>query len=493
MKANKRILALAVALLLALPLTGCLVAKDEPNENPTASDTAVPANDAQTNEPAGEPAANGFDSDAVAIELGDFKITAGEIANVFDQYIGLFSYSGSVGPDEVSQCIDMSVDYVLRYYVPMWKANELGVTLTEADEAEIEAAARADVEEEREGLICQFAYYYGITDFFPETSSELSEEELSAVLDAIQSELDGAFYEGFTFDEYLEQQLESYRKDHRSDRLSALLEAQAEQDLAVDAEAIDAWYADTLEKQRTGFDEVPSEYRNVAEDFASGESATPVLYVPAGFARIRVLTFVPDGDPDAQIDLNAASMKQLEAEYGALALNGADEARQAAIQSEYAALLEQNRALEEAYYAGVKSNVDAAVEALNGGTSFEDAMDRFNSHAEGESGLDERLVYVGGPDTRYGDLAAEAAKLKPGEVSKPVTVDGVYYIIQMVGPVPEGVVDRASIADAVNTAAAEASRADAWEALFDSWVTEARDVAVFHPETYESVGDFYLY
>ena len=491
MKNTKRILALLTALLLTLSLAGCLTPKDESEETPApdaASDAPTAVPDAPTDAPSGE-----FDSDAVAIELGSFRITAGEISNVFDQYMGMFSYAGTVDEEMVSQCIDMSVDYVLRYYVPLWKADELGVTLSEAEEAEIDAAARADVEAEREDLLCQFAYYYGITESFPESSAEFSDEEMEAVMDAINGELAEAFYDGFTFDQYLEQQLESYRKDRRVDKITEILRKQSETGAAADPEAIDTWYQQTLEIQRFEFNESPDEYRYAVDAFTYGESKTPVLYVPAGFARIQVLVFVPDGDPDAQIDLNLAAMKQLESEFGALALKGEDEARQAEIKTEYAALSEENRTLEEAYYAGVKADVDAADAALKGGMSFEDAMDAYNSHAEGESGLDERLIYVDGADTRYGDLAVEAAKLKPGKISEPIAIDGAYYIIRMVGPVQEGNVDRASIEESITAAALADTADDAWEALFDSWVTEAREIAVFHPETYEHIGDFYLY
>ena len=151
MKATKRILALLTAALLALSLTGCLVSKDEAGtDDPAAANTTDAANapDAATDKPSGNAGDSSFDREAVAIELGDVQIKAGEISDVFDQYIGLFGYSGTVDGETVSQCLDMTLDYTLRYYLPLWKANELGVTLTEADEAEIEAIARAEVDEE---------------------------------------------------------------------------------------------------------------------------------------------------------------------------------------------------------------------------------------------------------------------------------------------------------------------------------------------------------
>ncbi|MBR0508168.1 MAG: peptidyl-prolyl cis-trans isomerase [Clostridia bacterium] len=492
MNAYKRILALIAAFLLALSLTGCLTPKDESKETP-APDAPTAAPDAPTDAPSGNSIDANIDRDAVAIELGDVIITAGEISDVFDQYIGLFSYSGSVDQETVAQCLDMSVEYVLQYYVPVWKAKELGITLTEEEEAEIETIAAAEVAEEREGLICQFAYYYGITDDFPESEAALTEEELSAVMDAISAELAEVFYPGYTFEEYLDSQYESYRNGARVDLLTERVKQQAEQNLTLDDETVDAWYAKTLETQQALFDATPSEYRYAVDAFDSGESLTPLLYTPAGFARIQVLEFIPDSDPDVQIDLNKAEMERLEAEYGALAMKGEDEARQAEIKAEYDALLEENRKLEEAYYASIISDVEAANAALKGGMSFEDAMDTYNRHEEGESGLDERLIYVGGADARYGDLAAEAAKLNAGEVSEPVSIDGAYYIIRMIGTLPAGVTDRASIETDIRAAADAASREDAWDALFDSWLAEAKDVAVFHPETYEHAGDIYLY
>lgn len=491
MKSYQRILALMTAALLALSLTGCLVAtKDAETDGSNATE---PVSGAATDAPSVNPNASAFDREAVAVELGDLQIKAGEIADVFDQYIGLFSYSGSVGEAQIEQCLDMSLDYILQYYLPMWKAKELGIELSEADEAEIDALAREQVAEERDAVICQFAYYYGITETYPEDPSALTEEETAAVMAAINEELAGVFYEGFTFEQYLDQQLETYRTGARIDRLTQVLKERTLTDDAVDAETVDAWYAETLEKQRETFTELPSEYRTAAENYADGDSYVPVLYVPEGFARIQVLEFYPDGDPDENIERNAAEMTRLEAEYGALVLKGENEERQQEIAARYAELQKENKMLEDAFYAGVIDSVNAADKAVKEGASFEDLMDTYNSHAEGESGKDERLVYLAGPDTRYGDLATEAAKLNPGEISEPVVIDGAYYIIRMVERLPEGETDRASVEDAVTAAATAANRDDAWEAQFDSWLAEANEIAVFHPETYESIGDMYLY
>ena len=185
-------------------------------------------------------------------------------------------------------------------------------------------------------------------------------------------------------------------------------------------------------------------------------------------------------------------IKALEAEYGALMLNNENPDRQAEIAEEYAALKAENDALEEGYYGDIRTRIDEAYAALEGGATFEDVMKTYNGTPENESGLDERLVYVNGDDPRNGSLGDYAKDLEPGTYSKPVLVDDAYVIVKLIEVVKAGPVDRASIEEEVRIAAMAALREDAWEAQFDEWLTEAKEKAVFHRETYEMIKAYYL-
>ena len=484
MKLNKRFFALLIALLMTLSLVGCLVPKEESgSEGSAASDPEKDPAETDTNLPQ-------FDGEAIAMELGSIRVKANDLANLFDSYMSMFSYSGSVNEELVSQCLSMTEDEILRNYVPLWKAEQLGVKLTDEEELELGASAHAEVEEERDALLCQFAYYYGATDDVVDSASQLTQEQTDVALSAINEQLAEMFHEGFDFEQYLQMEQDSILEGLKIDKLSEMLKAQLDTD-ALDAEAVDAWYEKTLEAQKTKYDESPLEYYYDATGTDLDDAAT-ILYVPEGYIRVQVIELAPDGDPDEKIEANSTLMKDLEAEYGALLLNNEDPERQAEIEAQYAALKEETETLENNYYTDVRAKIDAAYAALEGGASFEDVMKTYNGSPENESGLDERLVYIKGDDPHNGSLGEYAKDLEPGQYSEPLLIDGNYVIVKLIETVKHGPVDRTSIEEEVRIAAKADLTEEAWDEQFDAWFTEAKEAAVFHRETYEMILQYYL-
>ena len=488
MKRIKRFLIILTALLLILPLAGCLV----PNEggqsaDATASSGAVAA-PGGTNSNAGT-AAETFDSDAVAIELGSIQITAGEVESMFDQYISYFSYGYSLDEETLEEFLRMSEEWLIEYYLPLWKAEQLGITLSDEEEASIAAEAEKSVAEERNELLCMFAEEYTDIEESIDDASVLTEAQLSATLDGINAELVEYYGEGFTFDDYLAMRHEDYVLSLRSDRLSEILRERVVTDSAIDQETADQWYETTLEEQKTKYEASPEEFFYDAQD---GENGMLILYAPDGYVRVQVLEFVPEGEPDEKIEANVRKMSEYEAEYGALVLNDSDPDRKAEIEAEYAALKAEQASLEEAYFGAVIKKSAEAYDALADGLSFEEAMDRYNVADETGSGKDERLVYVNGVDPRYDGIASVAKTLEPGAYSNPVLVDGVYMIVKLVEVIPGGVVDRSTIEDRILTAAANERKDTLWEVQYDAWLEEAKAAAVYHRETYEMITDLYL-
>lgn len=482
MKHTKRILAFVTAILLLLPLAGCLV----PDENEWATEAApsgaVPAPDGANSSKSD---ASAFDFNAVAIELGDIKITAGEVQTMFDQYVSMFySYGSELNAESLGEFLRMTEEWLIEYYAPLWKAEQLGIKLAEETEAKIAADAEKAVAEERNELLCMFAEEF--TDLESVTdASVLTEEQLTTVLDAIGDELREMFGEGYTFDDYLATRNQDYTLSMQLDEVTELLKERTLEDLSLDQEAVDEWYETALEAQKTKYDASPEEFYYDAQD-------TLILYAPDGFARVQVIDLIPDGEPDEKIEANRVEMAALEAEYGMLALNGSNPERAAAIEIDYAALKAETEALEDAYYGDVRKKGDEAYAALENGLSFEDAMDAYNLSEADDSHTDERVVYLAGVDTHDEEIAAIARKLEPGTYSKPTLVDGAYVIVKLIERIPAGVVDRASIEDDIRAAAARETKDGAWEAQLDAWLEEAKNAAVYHRETYEMLTDQYL-
>ena len=487
MKHTKRILALLTAILLILPLAGCLV----PNESESATEAApsgvVPAPNGANSGNASDAAA--FDADAIAIELGNIKITAGELESLFDQYVSMFSYGYGIDEESLNEFLRMAEEGLVEYYLPLWKAEQLGIALPEEEEATIAAESEQSVAEERNEILCMFAEEYTDVEEAIENAETLTSEQLSIVLDAIDAELAEMFGEGYTFDDYLAMRYDDYVLSARLERLSELLMEKAGSDSVPDQEAVDQWYETTLEDQKTRYDASPEEF---FYDAQSGLNEFLFLYAPKGYARVQVVSFIPDGEPDEKIDENAELMERLEAEYGALVLNGGDPDRKAEIEAEYAALKAEKDVLESKHFGDAIRQSAEAYDALAGGLSFEDAMERYNAAVEDDSHADERLVYLEGVDTHDEAIAEIAKTLAPGEYSKPVLADGAYVIVKLVELIPEGVVERAAIESEIRAAAEKTFRDNAWEALFDAWLEEAKESAVYHRETYESLTDLYV-
>ena len=263
MRNYQRIFAILLTLLMALSTFGCLVSDKktesavetgEPGPVAVPEPAEIPSAEPQETADAGE-----FDGEAIAIELGDIKLKAEDVANSLVQYLDMFSYYGDLDEETVAQCVSMTEEELVRYYVPLWKANELGMTLSAEKEAEIAAEADEAVEEERNALLCQFAYYYGGAAEYYEDASLLTAEEKNAAEDEINAQLAEMFYEGFLFDDYLETERENHLEEYRIDALSALLRSQTETG-ALSDEEVDAWYRETLEAQQKKYTDAPEEF-----------------------------------------------------------------------------------------------------------------------------------------------------------------------------------------------------------------------------------------
>ncbi len=492
MKHTLRILALITALLLALPLFGCLVEKDEKQDE--ASETGnVKAPDGLNTEtkPGNEP--EEFDEEAVAIELGDIRIKAGEMQDTFDQFVSMFSYSYEMDADMLGQILEMAEESVIEFYTPEWKAKTLGVTPSEEEEAELEAEAERLLNEERDEIILSFAADATGTDEPLEDVSLLTPEQLSATIDLINEQLVMYFGEEYNFDKYLAMRRDSYLSSARIDRYTEILQDDFRSDMVSDTETINAKYDAMLTAQQEQFDTDPSLFLKAMNGEKVADELSFPLYVPAGAARLEVIRVQENTEPDPEIKEAEEKMTALEAEYGALALNDKEAERRAEIETEYAALKEKVETAEAANAKAAQNRIDAAYADLNGGMTFEEAMNAYNEPDEEDSHRLSFVVLTGAEDPDSPELAAAAAALASGAYTAPIRVENTYYIVKLVETIPAGVRERTSIEEDFRTALRNSADVDqAWKERLDAWVEEAKAAAVFHRETYEMLPDLYL-
>ena len=149
------------------------------------------------------------------------------------------------------------------------------------------------------------------------------------------------FGEGYSFDDYLAMRYEDNVTLARAQALADLLKAHVAEANMPGTDEIDGWYDATLEAQKTKYEATPDEFY-----YDANTEGMLILYIPAGYIRVQVIEFDPEGEPDEAMELNSAAMRALEAEYGALLLGRDNPERRAAIEAEYGKLKEENEQLE---------------------------------------------------------------------------------------------------------------------------------------------------
>ena len=464
-----RLPALLLALALIVCSVGCLADKD-------GEDTSTPTDDPNaTSAAVGE-----LDRDAVAIELDDIVITAGDIADSYSYFLSYLSYYGMDTPttdEDIKGYVDLVVEDSLSGKLPTWKASELGVSLTEEDLKEIDDS----IATERQSIIDDYVSYATEQAASDTTITDVE----SYAMDLIEQDV-GSYYNGISFDQYLE----NYRESLKEDKINEKVEAAYKATITVTKADAKTWYDTTLEEQTTSYTEDATAYRTQQTAYEAGTDTTPNLYAPEGYRRVQLITINPTETLDESYTTNATEMTTLEAEYGKLLLNGGDATREAEIIARYTELKELNDAMYEAYISGPRASAQSAIAELQGGKAFTEVMAAYDSTAPTDAYLaNGELLYTVAEDSAFKTAVWETAcKLAVGEYSDVIEVDGSYYIVTVVEDVTAGAVAYADVETACEEAALSEAQETAWTNIQDEWLTEAKAVAVFHSETYAMVG-----
>ena len=466
---NKKILALLLCALMILSLAGCLE-KSEKIEADTQAAAAQTASDT---------AADTGETDTLpAFKLGNFTITVGEVRSSYEtilEYMGYYGVPAPTTAEEIKQYRDMVIEDLLSSKVLPWKAQELGIELTEEK--------REQVAREVEELIAEYA-----GDYLEDARTELGEDAGAAEL-ALKAreflEKDVEDYFGYPFSQWLEELTASYE----ANALTEMLQEKFNEGVTISEEDARAWFEKELAAQKEDFEADAASYKSQVELYRQGDSNIPALYTPEGFGRVQIISFNTDADKSATYSANEIEMTNLEAEYGKLVLRGQDEARQAEILERYQGLQEMNADL----FRDVLENAEKARADAVSGTDMKAVYDTYadlagvigyHNYADG--------YVIFSTKTQDTDLPEQvwnaAVNLQEDEVSELLQAGDTYYLIKRLADLPAG---SASFDDdqAKYTAAALAERQnEEWNAIQEDWVNEARNAAEFFEENYAGVG-----
>ena len=457
--ATLRALAALLCLLLAVGAAAC-------GENP--GQAAAPTPDAA--------AAPG--RDAVAVEVGDkYAVTYGEVEEAYNYLVEMMSYYGMAAPTaeaDIESYQNEALAMLVETRKLLYFADELGVgALSEQEEADVQALVDADMEYYMEGFRAT-AEDEGAEDV-DARAYELFDEELAAY----EMHMDHIEYAEYLYEMYAEQQVIEN------------LETHIRSTAAIDADDVQAYYDQLVESQTAAYAEDPSLYFDEEENFEMN-GGDPSVVVPEGYLRVKAIAVFPQGTLDASYEEKTAQMADYEAEYGRLALTGADAARRSEIETLYAALKLETDAMYAAYMQDAKAKIDEAHALLEAGGDFDEVL---ASHGEDPTFTDYTLIAergrlmseTAGADDWDDALRAAALALADGAYSDVMQVGDAYYILCRVGGEAAGTRPLDEVHAAVEAAALLAEQDSVWAEQEVEW-DEDDSMLVYHEEVYRSIG-----
>ena len=465
MDVKKKLLALLLCALLLLGTVGCLekTEKAEANAQPTTTGEATDT--------------SGTDV-LPAFTLGDFTVTVGEVRSSYNTIVEYMGYYGMAAPsteEEIKQYRSMIIEDLLSAKVLPWKAQQMGIQLTEEK--------KEQVAREVEELIAEYA-----GDYLEDAKAQLGEGAGAAEIALKAREIleqDVADYFGYPFSQWLEELTASYEEN----ALTELLQEEFNKGVTVTEEQARTWFDTQLEDQKKSFDADHTYFKSQYDAYRAGESSVPALYTPEGFGRMQVITFNVSADDSAAYAANELEMTNLEAEYGKLVLRGENEGRQAEILARYEELRTQNSGM----FQGILENANKARNDALSGVDMKKVYDTYadlagvvgyHNYADGYV-----IFYTKQQDTDWPEQVWTAAcALKENEVSELLQVGDAYYLIKRLDDLPAGTAAFENDVAAYTAAALAEKQEEEWNAVQADWLNEARNAAVFYEENYAGVG-----
>lgn len=470
---RNKLFALLLCALMILSTAGCLekAEKAEKAETQPAAVTTAAAD-------AGEPVDTSETDALPAFTLGDFTVTVGEVRSSYNTIVEYMGYYGMAAPttaEEIKQYRDMIIEDLLTAKVLPWKAQQMGIELSEEKKVEV---AR-EVEE----LIVEYA-----GDYLEDAKSELGEDAGAAELALKAREIleqEVADYFGYPFSQWLEELTASYEEN----ALTEMLQEAFNKGVTVTEEQARAWFDTELANQKESFEEDYTYFKSQYDAYRAGESDTPALYTPEGFSRMQVISFNVNDADSAAYAANELEMTNLEAEYGKLVLRGLDEDRQAEILTRYQELQAQNAGMFQA----ILENAQKVRADVLAGMDMRDAYDKYadltgvveyHNYADGYV-----IFYTKAQDADWSEQVWTAAcALQEGEVSELLQVGDAYYLVKRLGDLPAGEASFEDDPEAYTAAALVDRQAEEWSVIQEDWLSEARNAAVFYEDNYAGVG-----
>ncbi len=249
---------------------------------------------------------------ATVLLVGDIKVGLTKYYSLYNSYKNFYSNYGLYDvstAEKLKNFQDIIFDYLVESYLPLYWANQNGVTLDEQEEAQVQA----DYEEQLEGYLTSYA---------SDVDESITDEAAirAAELKLFKKELRS---QGWTYKEYTTMLMDNIRAGYIATKF--MDSYYAERVNVTDAD-VEANYNELLAKQQADYATTPAQYLTDYNSYISSEGQQP-LVAPEGYRFVKhiLIKFAADGeekDVDAivaqvQEKINAGSpFDMLVEEYG---------------------------------------------------------------------------------------------------------------------------------------------------------------------------------
>lgn len=455
---QKRLLALLLCLMMVLAASACKLSDDEKTGDVGATD---------------------IDSEAVVAKVGDsdkYTVSLGELNESYQSMISFYTSYGMSAPTadaDIQSYQDMVMEGLVSDQMLLYQAEQMGLSPLTDEEAE---QAQKEADESIAALLQDYVDY---------ATEEGADDPQATAVEYINEDL--ANY-GYTVDWAGYQTM--YYESVYNGKVTEKLQEKIQSAVTVDDADVQAYYDELLASQKESYDATPSSYVTASEDYEKG-GQTPVLYTPDGFIRVKVVGVEPEGTLDESYNTIKTEMTTLEAEYGALALSGADAARMKEIQAEYNDKKAEADTLFEAYVKDARKKAVDAYAALKSGTSFDEVLKEYGQDemfATYETFATKgRLLGKEAGSDNWEDVIREAAlKLEDGAYSDVIEVDGAYYIVMRVGDEAAAELSFDEVKDILTPIVLAEKQNTVWENQKSAWMDED-GLVTYYEDVYRNV------
>lgn len=226
----------------------------------------------------------------VVVQIGDYTVTYGEIAEVFNAYYQFYVMYGMVDPDNpesVAQFKQSIVDSYVKNILPAYIAEQNGVELSEEEEETVQST----YDDQLNSYLDQFSAQVdaSITD---------AEAIKEAKMDLLKADLKekGKDYDSFTKKLY---------EDIRISILGNKLIAQImEDEVKVTDDEVQKWYDDKVSAESASYAEDPTHYFELVRLNREEGGAAPV-FVPEGYYYVKHIFILDENEEAPDRDLEA--------------------------------------------------------------------------------------------------------------------------------------------------------------------------------------------